>query len=71
MSWERPERKDSLGGDGYVENVSKCYEVCATQAAILYDKYVMRHLGEALDQVRKSEYGRLARRKRLDQGTKI
>src|ERR1700694_5048174 len=33
----------------------------APQAAILFDKFhVMRHLGEALDQVRKSEYGRLA-----------
>lgn len=32
----------------------------APQAAILYDKFhVMRHLGEALDKVRKSEYARL------------
>jgi transposase len=32
----------------------------APQAAILFDKFhVMRHLGEALDQVRKSEYTRL------------
>ena len=31
------------------------------QAAILYDKFhVMRHLGEAMDTVRKQEYGRLA-----------
>jgi transposase len=31
----------------------------APQAAILFDKFhVMRHLGEALDHVRKSEYGR-------------
>ena len=31
------------------------------QAAILYDKFhVMRHLGEALDKVRKMEYGRLS-----------
>ena len=31
------------------------------QAAILYDKFhVMRHLGEALDNVRKAEYGRLS-----------
>ena len=35
-------------------------EGSAPQAAILYDKFnVMRHLGEALDRVRKSEYGRL------------
>src|SRR6476660_6135903 len=35
-------------------------EASAPQAAILYDKFhVMRHLGEALDRVRKSEYGRL------------
>lgn len=33
----------------------------APQAAILFDKFhVMRHLGEALDQVRKSEYARLS-----------
>lgn len=33
----------------------------APQTAILYDKFhVMRHLGEALDQVRKQEYARLA-----------
>jgi transposase len=31
------------------------------QAAILYDKFhVMRHLGEALDQVRRNEYARLS-----------
>ena len=37
----------------------------APQAAILFDKFhVMRHLGEALDHVRKSEYGRLAGRDR-------
>ena len=33
----------------------------APQAAILFDKFhVVRHLGEALDAVRKSEYGRLS-----------
>jgi len=33
----------------------------APQAAIVYDKFhVMRHLGEALDKVRKQEYARLA-----------
>ena len=37
----------------------------APQAAILFDKFhVMRHLGEALDQVRKREYGWLAGRDR-------
>jgi transposase len=37
----------------------------APKAAILFDKFhVMRHLGEALDSVRKSEYGRLAGRDR-------
>ena len=37
----------------------------APQAAILFDKFhVTRHLGEALDQVRKSEYRRLAGRGR-------
>src|SRR5439155_26885890 len=37
----------------------------APQAAILFDKFhVMRHLGEALDQVRKSEYARLSGKQR-------
>jgi transposase len=36
-------------------------EQAAPQAAILFDKFhVMRHLGEALDKIRKSEYARLA-----------
>lgn len=35
------------------------------QAAILYDKFhVMRHLGEAMDKVRKSEYARLSGKNR-------
>ena len=35
------------------------------QAAILFDKFhVLRHLGEALDQVRKSEYARVAGKER-------
>src|SRR5260370_16578591 len=37
----------------------------AQQAAILFDKFhVMRHWGEALDTVRKSEYARLQGRER-------
>ena len=37
----------------------------APQAAILFDKFhIMRHLGEALDRVRKSEYARLSGRNR-------
>jgi transposase len=37
----------------------------APQAAILFDKFhVMRHLGEALDKVRKTEYARLSGRGR-------
>jgi len=37
---------------------------CA-QAAILFDKFhIIRHLGEALDEVRKSEYARLSGRQR-------
>jgi len=37
----------------------------APQAAILFDKFhIMRHLGEALDQVRKKEYARLSGKKR-------
>ena len=37
----------------------------APQAAILFDKFhIMRHLGDALDEVRKSEYSRLSGRDR-------
>ena len=37
----------------------------APQAAILFDKFhIMKHLGEALDSVRKSEYARLSGRER-------
>jgi transposase len=37
----------------------------AAQASILFDKFhVLRHLGEALDQVRKSEYARVSGRQR-------
>ena len=37
----------------------------APQAAILFDKFhILRHLGEALDKVRKKEYGRLEGRQR-------
>ena len=37
----------------------------APQAAVLFDKFhVMRHLGEALDKVRKSEYARLSGKQR-------
>jgi len=37
----------------------------APQAAILFDKFhIMRHLGEALDKVRKSEYARLSGKER-------
>jgi transposase len=43
----------------------KATEKTAPQAAILFDKFhVMRHLGKALDAVRKSEYARLKGRDR-------
>jgi transposase len=39
----------------------KAAQARAPQAAILFDKFhIMRHLGEALDKVRKSEYARLS-----------
>ena len=44
----------------------------APQAAILFDKFhVMRHLGDALDTVRKSEYARLSGRDGRYQGPEI
>ena len=37
----------------------------APQAAILFDKFhVMKHLGEALDKIRKAEYARLSGKQR-------
>ena len=43
----------------------------APQAAILFDKFhVIRHLGEALDQLRKSEYARVAGKERRFKGQK-
>src|SRR5260370_2445523 len=44
----------------------------APQAAILFDKFhIMRHLGEALDKVRKAEYARLSGKdRRFIQGEK-
>lgn len=44
---------------------SKSFKEHVPQGAILYDKFhVMRHLGEALDKVRKKEYYRLSGQKR-------
>jgi transposase len=52
-------------GDGHVEALSQLHPRHAPQASILFDKFhVMRHLGEALDRVRKSEYARLRGRDR-------
>src|SRR6267142_2009864 len=45
-----------------LRNAANAY---APQPAILFDKFhVIRHLGEALDHVRKSEYARLGGRQR-------
>jgi transposase len=55
----------SLGGDGHVEAVSQRLQAHAPQAAILFDKFhVLRHLGQALDTVRKREYARLTGKQR-------
>ena len=53
----RKERKPSPG----TIRISVCVaQDKAPQAAILFDKFhIMRHLGEALDKVRKTEYARL------------
>jgi len=42
------------------ESFRNATHACAPQAAILFDKFhIPRHLGEALDQVRKHEYARM------------
>ena len=44
-----------------MEAVSQHDARTSAQAAILFDKFhIMRHLGEALDKVRKAEYARLS-----------
>ena len=46
---------------------------CATNAGIVFDKFhVLRHLGEAMDKVRKREYARLSgQERRLHQGAEV
>ena len=57
---EKKARKHPPGGHGHVEGVPQLHHQHAPQAAILFDKFhVIRHLGEALDKVRKAEYARL------------
>src|SRR6266576_890096 len=58
-------RAHSARRDGHVEAISDLDGAHAPQASILFDKFhVLRHLGDALDQVRKSEYARLSGRDR-------
>ena len=50
-----------LGIMGMWKPFSNAFEEHAPQAAILFDRFhVMRHLGEALDKIRKQEYSRLS-----------
>jgi transposase len=45
----------------------KLRTISAPQAAILFDKFhVLRHLGKALDTIRKREYGRLQGKPRIN-----
>ena len=68
FAWLGPKKcqRIQLGGDGHVEAVPQFdQQRHAPQAAILFDKFhIMRHLGDALDTVRKSEYARLTRQDR-------
>src|SRR5271170_3572682 len=53
-------RQNQARRDGHPETVPQRREGKAPQAAILFDKFhILRHLGEALDKVRKAEYARL------------
>jgi transposase len=69
MFYEQLGAKKSLGIRLAVMDIWKAFRNAtnthAPQAAILFDKFhVMRHLGEALDKVRKAEYARLSGRDR-------
>src|SRR6266576_2494737 len=58
-------RAHSARRDGHVEAISDLDGAHAPQASILFDKFhVLRHLGDALDQIRKSEYARVSGRDR-------
>ena len=59
----KKQRGDPPGRHGHVEGVPQLHlkEGHAPQADHLYDKFhVLRHLGEAMDKVRKREYARLS-----------
>jgi transposase len=69
MFYQWLEKKKAAGMTLAVMAMWRAFETStvkhAPQAAILYDKFhVMRHLGQALDTVRKQEYKRLAEKDR-------
>src|SRR5262249_44729955 len=72
MAWREEMRANPPRRDGHVETVMDMWKpfrnatnAHAPQAAILFDKFhIIRHLGEALDQVRKNEYARLSGKQR-------
>ena len=62
---DKKSRGIRLAGDGHVEAVSKCRgQRCNTGGNSVRQVPVLRHLGEALDHVRKSEYARVQGKQR-------
>ncbi|MBE7444894.1 MAG: transposase [Planctomycetia bacterium] len=65
MAWAKKVKKVRLAVMDMWKAFEKSTSENAFHAAILYDKFhVMRHLGEALDKVRKMEYARLSGKER-------
>src|SRR5208282_4654181 len=68
-AWRHSTAQEELPNQARCEDMWKPFRNVtkdkAPQAAILFDKFhIMRHLGEALDKVRKAEYARLSGRDR-------
>jgi transposase len=62
---ERKSRRVELAVMGMWKPFRNATQSHAPQAAILFDKFhILRHLGEALDKVRKSEYARVSGKER-------
>ena len=59
--WEPEDRAHPARRDGHVAPFRNSLRRNAPQASIVFDKFhILRHLGDALDEVRRSEYRRLS-----------
>jgi len=65
MAGQEEKRAHPVGRQDMWKPFRNATNAHAPKAAILFDKFhIMRHLGEALDKVRKTEYARLSGKQR-------